>query len=323
MKFESLKGLGAIFDQIKDALSRNKLKKLIALIMAMSLWVYVMGAQNPVIEDSYRVKVNLKGATPNYKAFYDEHQDARVLLSAPRSYFIDYSETDIRAYIDISQYGEGEFDIPIEASYPKGFELIRIYPENVHVRVEPIIESQIELNVNLNGSPKNNAVIINIDKPKNVTVVGARSSVERVTKVVGYVGITGEDDDFELNVPVTAVDENGREVENVRVVPAKVNVFVDVEKGAKKIVPVVASVTAPEGKEISKITVNPEKINIEGVASVVNAIESLNTESINVPPGVNLYKNYVNLIIPNDIVNISDKRVFVTIELKPVLGNNQ
>lgn len=317
MKFESL----AIFGQIKEALSRNKLKKIIALIMSMSLWVYVMGAQNPVIEDSYRVKVNLKGSTPNYKAFYDEHQNARILLSAPRSYFIDYSETDIRAYIDISQYGEGEFDIPIEASYPKGFELLRISPENVHVHIEPIIERQMDLDVTLSGSTKNNTVIRHMDAPKNVTVVGAKSAADKVTKVVGFVGIVDEDDDFELNVPVTAVDENGREVPNVRVVPAKVNVFLDVEKGAKKTVPIIASITAPEGREISKVTLSPENVEIEGVADVVNDIESLNTESIVLTSG-SIYKNYVNLVIPNDIVKTEAERVFVTIELKPVTNNS-
>ena len=85
--------------------------------------------------------------------------------------------------------------------------------------------------------------------------------------------------------------------------------------------PVVASVTVPEGREISKVTLSPENVEIEGVADVVNDIESLNTESIVLTSG-SIYKNYVNLVIPNDIVKTDAERVFVTIELKPVTNNN-
>lgn len=318
MKTESLKRITEIFEQIKSALSRNKLKKLIALIMSISLWVYVMGAQNPVIEDSYRVKVNLRNSNSSeYSADYVEH-DAKIILSAPRSYFIDYSENDVRAYIDITGYGEGEFDVPIEATYPKGFELIRISPEDIHVKVEPIIERQMELQVILSGSPKPNAVVKQIDAPKNVTIVGAKKFVDSVTKVVGYVGIAGEDSDFELNVPMTAIDENGREVKTVRVVPASVNVYVDIEKGAKKTVPIIADITAPDGMEISKITVNPATIEIDGVEGYINAINSLSTESITIPEGQNTYKNYVNLKVPEGVVKLGAERVFITVELKPL-----
>ncbi|MBR5913812.1 MAG: hypothetical protein IKZ58_05580 [Selenomonadaceae bacterium] len=323
MKTESLKRVAAIFDQIKGTFSRNKLKKIISLIMSISLWVYVMGAQNPVIEDSYRVKVNIKNNNSSkYSADYTEN-DAKIILSAPRSYFIDYSENDMRAYIDVTDYGEGEFDVPIEATYPKGFELIRISPENIHVKVEPIIEHQMELQVILSGSPKPNAVVKSIDAPKTVTIVGAKNFVESVTKVVGYVGIAGEDDDFELNVPMTAIDENGREVKEVRVVPASVNVFVDIEKGAKKTVPIVADITAPDGREISKITINPATIEIDGVEGYINAIDSLSTESVTIPDGQDTYKNYLNLKVPEGVVKLDAERIFVTVELKPLPVTNK
>ena len=318
MKIESL----AIFGQIKEALSRNKLKKIIALLLSMALWVYVMGAQNPVIEDSYRVKVNLRN---NNAANYTEYveQDAKILLSAPRSYFIDYSENDMSAYIDISNYTEGEFDIPIEANYPKGCELLKISPETVHVKIVPVIERQMELQITLSGSPKPNAVVKSIESPKDIAVVGAKNFVDSVIKVVGYVGLAGEDSDFELNVPLTAVDENGREVKTVRVVPASVNVFVDIERGAKKTVPISADVTAPNGMEISKITINPAQIEIDGIEGYINSIDSLKTENVKIPEGQNIYKNYLNVAVPEGVVKLDAERVFVTVELKPASPANQ
>ena len=303
-----------MIEQIKDALSRNKLKKIIALIMSMALWVYVMGSQNPVIEDSYHVKVRIRNAPSEYKAFYEE-QDAKVKLSAPRSYFIDYNESDIHAYIDISDYGEGEYDLPIEASYPKGFELNEISPKTVHVKIEPIIESVLELQLIVNGTPKPNTVIKTIDSLKDVTVVGPKNMVENVRKVVGYVVIVGEGDDFEMDVPLSALDENGREVPMVRVIPSTIKAFIDLEEGAKKTVPIVANITAPNGKEISKITLSPESVNIEGLKEIVDSINSVKTLEITLPADKMLYKSDVTLEVPEHI-KTSVSEVTVTVELK-------
>ena len=310
-----------MIEQIKDALSRNKLKKIIALIMSMALWVYVMGSQNPVIEDSYHVKVRIRNAPSEYKAFYEE-QDAKVKLSAPRSYFIDYNESDIHAYIDISDYGEGEYDLPIEASYPKGFELNEISPKTVHVKIEPIIERSMELQLITSGSPKPNTVIKTIDSLKNVAVVGPKNLVDTVRKVTGYVVIVGEENDFEMDVPLSALDENGREVPMVRVVPSSIKAFVDLEPGAKKNVPIVANITPPEGKTISKITVSPENIDIEGLKEVVGNINSISTVEFTPPADRALSKSNLAIALPEH-VKASVNEVSVTVELKNSQNQSQ
>lgn len=308
--------MGGALEQIKNALQRNELKKILALILSMALWVYVMGTQNPVIEDSYKVNVKLKNFSAEYGVFFNENEEVKVILSAPRSYFIDYSEKDIRAYIDTSDYGEGEFDIPIETDFPKGFELIKISPETMHVTIEPIIERQMELQIILSGAPKPNTIVKNIDAPKNITVVGPKAKVNTVSQVVGYVGITGDDNDFELNVPVSALDENGRGVTEVRVIPSSVKVYIDIEKSAKKIVPIVADLTPPNGKEIDTVTINPATIEIEGAEDVINGIESLKTVSIIIPENTDTYQKELAIVIPNENLKLNVKKVTVTAKLK-------
>lgn len=308
--------MGGALEQIKNALQRNKLKKILALILSMALWVYVMGTQNPVIEDSYKVNVKRKNFSAEYGVFFNENEEVKVILSAPRSYFIDYSEKDIRAYIDTSDYGEGEFDIPIETDFPKGFELIKISPETIHVTIEPIIERQMELQIILSGAPKPNTIVKNIDAPKNIAVVGPKAKVNTVSQIVGYVGITGDDNDFELNVPVSALDENGRGVTEVRVIPSSVKVYIDIEKSAKKIVPIVADLTPPNGKEIDTVTINPATIEIEGAEDVINGIESLKTVSIIIPENTDTYQKELAIVIPNENLKLNVKKVTVTAKLK-------
>ena len=295
-----MKRIVNVLEQIKNTLSRNKLKKFLSLLMAIALWFYVMGAQNPVIEDSYDVKVRLKSTSYDYKAFF-ENQDVKVTLSAPRSYFIDYNENDIYAYIDLAGYEEGVYDVPVSASFPKGFELNKISPETIHVKIEPIIERQMEITLTVSGSPRPNTVIRHIQSPQNVTIIGPKNIVNSVQKVIGYVGVVGEGEDFELNVPLSAVDENGREVQTARVAPSSINVYVDIESSVKKIVPVVADVTAPDGMEISRVATNPANIEIEGVAEVIDSIDSIKTVNAKISKGTDAYAETLNLEIPEGV----------------------
>ncbi len=316
MKSEHLKRIFSAIEQIKNALNRNKLKKFIALIMSITLWFYVMGAQNPTIEDSYHVKVHLRNNSYDYKAFYEE-QEAKVTLSAPRSYFIDYTEKDIRAYADISSYGEGEYDVPIEVNYPKGFELTRISPETIHVKIEPIVEKQMDLQLIISGSPSPHTIITGIQAPQNITIIGPKNIIDTVKQVVGYVGVVGESADFELNVPLSAIDENGREVVSARVAPSSVNVLVHIEKSVTKSVPIVAKITPPDGKEISNVKIEPATVEIEGIADVVNPIDSLNTIDAAISKDVKTYNEKLKLVIPEG-VKASAEEVRVTAELKAV-----
>ena len=313
-----------MLEQIKDGLRRNKLKKFISLILSIALWFYVMGAQNPVIEDYYRVPITLKDSTPQYKApFYDANTEARVVLSAPRSYFVDYSESDINAFIDISNYTEGEYDVKVEATYPKGFELVNIFPATVHVKIEPVIEKQMNLELIPSGSPMPGTLVTGIDSPQNVTVVGTRSATDNVNKVVGYVGIIGEADDFDLNVPLSAVDENGREVKNIRVVPSAVDVTVIIEPSVKKIVPVVANLTPPAGKEISSVKVEPETVQIEGTAADIDKITSISTVETKITDDADNYKAVLKVAPAGEHVTIYADEIAVTAELKSSADNTQ
>ena len=314
MENEKLKGFLLFLEQLKDRLSRNTTKKIVALVLSMALWVYVMGAQNPVIEDSYRSKVQLQNNSTKYEVFFDD-TTARITLSAPRSYFVDYKESDIQAYIDASSYGEGEFDIPIEATYPRGFELNKIAPATVHARIEPIVELQKEINLKISGSPAPNTTVRNIQVPNTVVIIGPKSKIAKVDKVHGFIVIAGESESFTLNVPINSLDENGRNIEGIREVPESVDAYIEIVRSIKKSVPLVADVAIPDGKEISKVSVDPDNATIEGAEDIVSPIELLKTVPITVPVGSNNYKTTAKVIVPND-TKVNAEEVTVTVEVK-------
>ena len=306
-----------MLEQIKTILLRNKQKKIVALILSTALWFFVMGSQDPVINGSYDVPITMVNVPAKYKALYDE-QNIRIRLSAPRSYFVDYNENNIRAFANLKDYsGEGEFNVPVETSYPKGFELNGVYPEFIHVKLDPLIERQIPAEIIVTGSPIQGSIISRLERSSdNLTLIGAKTAVNSVRRVIGYIGLNDNSDTFDIPVPLTAIDENGREVSNVRVVLSVINVTVVIESDIRqKTVPVITEISAPADKEINKITVEPASVEITGRLETISQINSLKTETFTLAENVKSFIGKLKLVVPEG-VTASDAEVEVRIELK-------
>ena len=306
-----------MWEQIKSTFQRNKLQKFIALISATLLWFFVMDTQNPVINGSYEVPLTMSNTPRGFKPIFQE-QTIKIELSAPRSYFIDYGANNMRAFANLQNYSaEGEYEIPVEASFPKGFELESITPSTVQIQLDPFIEKQVIPSVTLTGSPAPYSIVKEqIKSSETVTLIGAKNSVNRVKRVIGYIGLNGNGETFDISVPMTAVDDNGREVSGVRVAPSSITVTVRIEnERVKKTVPVNVDVTIPAGREISELIISPETVEIFGREEFVSEVESINTESLNFFVNAKTFIGKLKLIVPEGVTTSQDE-VDVTCKFK-------
>ena len=210
----------------------------------------------------------------------------------------------MRAFVNLQNFSaEGEYEIPVEASYPKGFDLESISPNVVHVQLDPVIEKQLATNVIINGTLAADSVIKETSKSsENVTLIGAKSEVNRVTQVRGYVGLNGNSKTFDKIVPLTAMDEDGREVNGVRVVPSAITVTVQISNEIRrKTVPVEADITFPEERVVDQITVAPKTVEIIGNEEIINSIDSIKTESISFNVNAKTFIGKLRLILPEGV----------------------
>jgi len=264
--------------------------------------------------DYYTVPVAVINSPRDVKATVED-KPIKIKLTGARSNFAEYNDGDIHATVDISNLTEGEYDLPISAAFPKGFDLVNISPETLHVKIEPYVDKQITAEVIVTGSKISDAVVMDVAKSlETVTIVGAKSDVEKVQRVIGYVGLTDNQDDFEMQVPLSAIDADGREVKNIRVVPSAINVAVDLETGIdKKTVPVTADITLPSGKTFSKITIEPEQIEIFGTKEILEPITEIKTAPLTLPAVQNSFHGTLKLNLPGGVTSQVDK-VTVTAE---------
>ena len=304
--------------RINNIVRHNIVEKIIAIVAAAVLWVVVMEDQNPVIESSYTVPLTFANASENYKVLHG-NQQVKLKLRGPRSYFVNYEAKDCRAYLNLAGLEEGDHEVKIEAAFPPGFELISMTPDQTQIKLDPYVEKQMPADLIVTGAAGANATVTKIEQSaETVTLIGSRTAVDAVTRVIGYVGLSGNKESFSLQVSMTPINEDGRAVPEVRSVPSLMNVDVQIELDLiRKTVPIEADVIAAEGFEIERVTIEPAQLEIAGKETVINPVESIKTDAITVPLGDKSVKQTVELLLPEGVTsNIKEATVEVVMKEK-------
>ncbi len=285
-----------------EMLNRNLPVKIIALILAIILWFFVMNEQNPPIENRFTVPLEAHNVSEGYTVNY-ELESARIKVKGARNLFASSAgEKDFRAFIDLGGLEEGKHAVKIQTILPQGFELVTVTPETVMVEVDKIVEKDIRVDIAFSGTPES-GVTVGKATPnhKKIVVQGPRNVVDTISRVVGYVNLSGVDSDFTVEAPLVAVNGEGKEVLGVQLRPNSVKIAASIVKGLyKKEVSVkpVAGDDLPEGLGLVSIKLEPEKIEIYGDQRLVDDISELHTEKISLADIVNSQKRQVRLELP-------------------------
>jgi len=304
--------------RIRTKVDNNFLVKVLSLFSAIALWFFVMNEQNPMGESSFTVPITVVDMPEGMKATLDE-EIVSLKLRAPRSLFATADKTEMKVLASLANQEEGTFMVKLHAIVPQGFELVGIEPATVSIKLEPLVERQFEVNLIRAGSVSPEMTVSAV-KPKQriVTVTGAKSQIDRIARVIGYVGLNQErKEDFQLNVPLTAVSAEGKGIEDVKLSPGSVEVNVELVRGlAKKTIDIKPMLdgTLQSGYTMGKVTVNPSKLEVAGPAIVMNNVQVLYTEKISLDELTKTEKRKVKLILPDGVTAASDQ-VTVNVEI--------
>ena len=309
-------------ERLKNIFRTNLPVKAASLITAIILWLIVMAEQNPVIDGSFEAPIILDDAPRGYKITTDQ-STAQITVQGLRSHLITAENNMFQIHASLKDMQEGAYAAELTAQIPQNFELVGIKPERINVTLDPYIDRQIPVELIVTGQTAVGTTVAAIGKNiEMVTVAGPKSKVETVTRVVGYVGLTTENnEDFSLNVPITAINADGREVKEARVLPSAVVVNVQLARGlTRKVVDIADTAkfdNVPEGYAAKILRINPTKIEIAGESSVISPIKQISTEKISLKDVTSNVTKMVRLDLPSG-VTVTDATVSVDIEVTKI-----
>lgn len=263
---------------------KNLTAKIIALIMAIILWVYVMNEQNPPVETNMEVPLEVRNLSNSAMAS-GIPEYVRVKVRGPRTIIIGLSHNDIKSYVDLKGLSDGLNTLKVNTAIPANMELVEVSPEKINFQLDTIASRQVPVEAKIVGTPSASGVVGKVTySSQTVTVKGPSELLNRVAKVVATVDVSNQTKDFTVNVPLTIVDDTDKKVEGLTVAPGSVSISMGITSViSKKVVDVKPNIIGllAKGMVLNQISIKPDKVEISGDPTAVAKTDFIYTEPIN------------------------------------------
>ena len=292
-----------------NKLKNNSKIKIISLLSAMVLWMYVMAIVDPEetkLFENIPVTITNKNELNERDLVIYPEQDltTNIYVTGKLSNLKKVTKDDINVYGQINNPLEGNNEIYLKVSTSQRVN----YDFKNPVTLEKIISEDKSIKVDITGSGKNNVDNImlqdNIDK---VSVSGPRSLVNKVKRVVGTVKVNGELNDFSQSIKLEPVDANGKVVEGIELEKDSVNVNITLL--TQKTVPITLKLSDNSESGVN-YTMSQNTVTIKGKKDIVDSINDIETQPVKlseilpgtskdiylqVPSGITIETKYITI----------------------------
>jgi len=305
---------------------------ILALVLAVVVWLSAVTASNPNVERSRTVPLEIVGLDPDMLVVGNLPTQVRVTLEAPSSVMdsMNTSENAIQAWVDIAGLDAGTHDLEVQLNISPTFRPVRhtsVAPEFVSITLEPLLTRTYPVRLELTGEPavgyqKGRRTSV----PSSVVVSGAASLVSQIDQVVASIDITGATETIQRDVPLVAVDLNGEPVSGVTITPLDVRVTqpIFLQGGYRNVIVRVVTEGQPaNGYKLTNITVSP--LNVVVFSSDPQLVNDLpgyvETESIDLTDAVDDIDTYVGINLPEGVTMVGDQFVLVQVSIAAIEGS--
>ena len=295
-----------------NKLKNNSKIKIISLLSAMVLWMYVMAIVDPEetkLFENIPVTITNKNELNERDLVIYPEQDltTNIYVTGKLSNLKKVTKDDINVYGQINNPLEGNNEIYLKVSTSQRVNYDFKNPVMI-VTLEKIISEDKSIKVDITGSGKNNVDNImlqdNIDK---VSVSGPRSLVNKVKRVVGTVKVNGELNDFSQSIKLEPVDAKGKVVEGIELEKDSVNVNITLL--TQKTVPITLKLSDNSESGVN-YTMSQNTVTIKGKKDIVDSINDIETQPVKlseilpgtskdiylqVPSGITIETKYITI----------------------------
>lgn len=297
-------------------LKHNTKIKLISLLSAIVLWMYVMVVVDPEdrrLIENVPIQISNMNELKQEDLVLKEDTDltADIYIMGKLSNLQKVKVDDIHINGTINDPIEGNNKLYLRANIA-GDVNYELKTNFLIVDLDKVVQEKRTIDISVTGVTKDkiiDSVTPNID---SIKVSGPRTMVDKVQKVVATLDITKRVDDFSSKLKLTAVDDKGKTVTGVKLQHESINVDVKLLKQKIVSIDMKFKQTEQEVGDVSKYKISPNTITIKGKKDVIENVDIINTKPIDIETFKDSPNKEIELEIPEGI--IVDNKV-VTIEL--------
>ncbi|MDU1455620.1 MAG: hypothetical protein E6912_12530 [Paeniclostridium sordellii] len=320
----------------------NKLKnntkiKLISLLSALVLWLYVMTVEDPVetrtFSDIPITITNISMLEDRGLTIYPKEELlADIAIKGNLSSLRPINKNNIYIYGRLDDPKEGKNAIYLQANLPERVNKYDIKPTVITVDLEKVITQKRNIDIDIKGESK-----IDIDSIQksiqSVNVTGPRTLVNKVSSVKAVLNVSEKEKDFSTKLKLIPIDKIGEEVQGVKLEDE--SVVTNVKFLQQKVVPIDIKLDNSDNSiNLKDYKITPGEVTIQGKKEDLDKINSINTQAIksedlkgndieaklDIPKGIkindnvtsvkiNIDKNITNeFLIPKSDIDIMSKQ---------------
>lgn len=290
---------------MKNRLKNNTKIKLISLLSALVLWLYVMTVEDPVetrtFSDIPVTITNMSVLEERGLTIYPKEELlADISIRANLSSLRPINRDNIYIYGRLDDPKEGKNVVYLQANLPERVNKYDIKPNVITLDLEKVVNEKRSISVDIEGEPKINIDNIETNK-KTVDVSGPRTLVNKVTSIKATLDASDKYKDFSTKLKLVPVDANGDAVKGVKLDDNFV--VATVKFLQEKVVPVklVFDDSVSNQSNLENYSINPKDITIEGKKEALDNINGINTKPITANDLKSNNSIDVALDIPKDV----------------------
>ncbi|MBP2666053.1 MAG: cdaR [Firmicutes bacterium] len=264
-------------------LGRNLLPKLLAVLVALIVWVFVMNEQNPPVEGTFQVTLSSRNLSEKMVVM-EAPETVKIKLRGLRNAIAGAAVKEFRATVDLKGMSTGQYNLPVNVVLPRGYELLEVLPDKVTIRIEALRSRHFTVEPRLSGPIASQMVLGKVEvRPAVTTVTGPQSLIDSIDKVLAPLDIKEQAASFSLTSKLVLLGPDGNELKSLTVEPSQVNVSGNLESGSVNktvdVKPVLIG-NLPDGILLRKVFTEPVKIGLSGPKEIIDKLDSITTVPI-------------------------------------------
>ncbi|NQU99797.1 MAG: hypothetical protein HQ538_03595 [Parcubacteria group bacterium] len=293
--------------------------KILAVAFAILLWIFVINQgfridflEKEVPVQAYNLADDLSLAS--------DLGTVKLKIRAPKSFWQEYSDDSLEAYVDLKHFDKGAYNIEVKvSSEDSSIQIVEKDPEKISVVIDSVTSIKKEIEVETEGDL---ATDYSVDEPYTepgeIEIKGAKGSLDSVDKVRVKIELNEENTEIRKKVTPEVLNREGNVMTNIILEPSEVEVIVPVQKDMDvKTVSINSKISGnpASGYSIDSVEVNPSTVSIQGKREDLEDISYIDTTEISIEGITDTVEREAELVLDDDIELVSTEDIVVKVNV--------
>lgn len=267
-------------------LKNNTVLKILSVLIAVCLWMYVMGSVNPMTTQTIE---NIPVELLNQDTLQERGLAVRsgmgfsvdVVVEGNRSILHELDKDKVKATVDVFGYEEGQNSVPVQVEVPDNVRLKEVKTPRIDITVDELISAYKKVDVKFVGrSTFGTEPGVVATSPAEIEVKGAKTLVNSVKTVQARLNAAEiSDDPKSFRAKLQALNQNGEQIYDVTLSAETVGVEAALYYTKTVTLEVKTAGDLPKGYELEEISA-PKEIKISGMKEDLDSVEKIETEPV-------------------------------------------